>query len=307
MIPESLKTIKRKIANTNGLPSDNNHDPSNVLKVGDTYYLWYTQHVNHLPYDAYANCKIMCCTSKDGCHWEKGFDALLPGTEGQWDETGVLTANVIPHEGRYYMFYTGVNRHYDDPGYKRCCGLAVSDHPSLMFEKFMEQPVFSPGKEGSWDDSCCDDISAVYWNGQWRIYYKGHTAGTSADDTMLGVAFSDKLTGPYCRYEGNPLLRGHAFAIWPYRNGLLLLSGLKHDHIGKIYGGDWHDPAGKQYLYYSEDGLHFEPCCEFANRAAGIYSPGSEADLTECFGIIVNTKNKHLERFLERVDFAREK
>ena len=50
-IPEELKRVKQILQETEGLPSDNNHDPSNVIFYNGCYYLWYTQHRNDRPYD----------------------------------------------------------------------------------------------------------------------------------------------------------------------------------------------------------------------------------------------------------------
>lgn len=296
-IPEELKRVKQILQETEGLPSDNNHDPSNVIFYNGCYYLWYTQHRNDRPYDHFADCKICCAVSEDGEHWRN-----------VWDCAGVLTANVIAYNGKFYLFYTGVGEAFaNGETEKRCCGLAVADRPEDTFVRVSETPVFQWDMLGKWDDQAVDDISILFWKGKWRIYYKGcNERETDPDKTMLGMAVADKLEGPYERYEGNPLIRGHAFAIWPYQSGLCLLSGLKHD-IGKIYGEDWNDPTGVQYLYYSEDGVHFEPCCEFPNRAAGIYVPADiegQKEISNYWGIGVKTHDTHKKRYLYRFGFG---
>ncbi len=313
MFPSELKNIRRVDVPSAGLPADNNHDPSNIIYADGLYYLWYTQHRNDRPYDHYTDCKIMCVTSQDGETWSEGFDALLPGEPGAWDEAGVLTANVTVHEGKYYMFYTGVqwgyNQEAKDEGWH--CGLAVANHPRGPWVRMHDRPVLVSGPEGAWDDRDTDDATAIYRQRRWWIYYKGTSAATpSSDNTLIGVAFGDQIDGPYTRYEGGALIRGHAFALWPYKDGVLLLSGLKHDSVGKIYGGDWNDPAGVQYLYYSEDGLHFTPVCEFPNRACGIYWPQDPAlrnDIRNCWGISVSTRDTHKKRYLQRFRFEEAK
>ena len=309
MIPEELRKIRRVDVESRGLPADNNHDPSNIILKDGLYYLWYTQHRNDCAYDHYTDCKIMCTTSPDGENWSPGVDALLPGPDGAWNDAGVLTANVNFYNGKYYMFYTGVRRDYAQPdtGQLWQCGIAVADHPKGPFQRMLDHPVLTRGPEGAWDDRSTDDVTALRRDGKWWVYYKGVSSTTaSADDTKIGVAFGDEITGPFTdRYEGGALIRGHAFALWPYREGYLLLSGLKHD-IGHIYGGDWNDPVGVQYLYYSDDGIHFEPACEFSNRACGIYWPEDPAlrnDLRNCWGVSVSTKDQHWKRYLQRFRF----
>ena len=48
-LPKELLEVERKTVETVNLPSDNNHDPSNILYDQGTYYLWYTQHDNERP------------------------------------------------------------------------------------------------------------------------------------------------------------------------------------------------------------------------------------------------------------------
>lgn len=308
-LPKELLEVERKTVETVNLPSDNNHDPSNILYDQGTYYLWYTQHDNERPYDHFADCKIMCCTSKDGIHWEEGKDALLPAESG-WDCAGVLTANVIHDKGRFYMFYTGEGTDFaEGKTTRRCCGLAAADTPDGPFERLGNEPVLQWEEEGSWDDEAVDDISAVFFQNRWLVYFKGsRLTEPDGDKTMLGLAWADTITGPYHRYEGNPVIRGHAFSIWPYKEGLCLLSGLKHrEGEGRIYGDNWNDPEGIQYLYYSEDGIHFEPCAPFPNRASGIFIPEGEdqKDITKYWGVSVATADAHKKRYIERFDFIK--
>lgn len=303
-IPHELMKVKRKTVETVNLPADNNHDPSNILFYRGTYYLWYTQHDNNRPYDHFADCKIMCCTSTDGYHFEDGKDALLPSEDG-FDCSGVLTANVIYHDHRFYMFYTGVGTEFaEGKTTRRCCGLAVSDTPDGVFERLASNPVLMWEDEGGFADEAVDDISAVYYKGRWLIYFKGSSlTEPDADKTMLGLAYADDITGPYRRYGGNPVIRGHASSVWPYKDGLCLLTGLKHkEGEGKIYGDDWDDPEGIQYLYYSDDGIHFTPCAEFPNRASGICIPQGQdrEDITKYWGVSVATKDSFRKRYIER-------
>ena len=308
-IPQELTRVRRAPHPAQGLPADNNHDPSNILYYGGRYYLWYTQHIHGLPYGHYTGCKIMRVSSVDGEHWADPTDALLPGPAGSWDAGGVLTANVVCAGGKYYLWYCGVSEAYSDEAPSpRSCSWAVADTPEGPFLRKPAGPAFGPGSPGQWDDLAVDDVTALYWDGEWRIYYKGTSrCEQDPDMTQLGFARARDIGGPYHRDALCPLIRGHAFSIWPYKNGLLLLSGLKHTaHEGYVYRGDWRDPAGHQYLYYSVDGVHFAPCCEFENRASGIYAPkGAHADdITKMWGVAVNTRDGHLGRYIERFDFA---
>lgn len=307
-IPEELFQIQRENVVAEMLPADNNHDPSNILFHNGRYYLWYTQHDPDRPYDHFADCRIRCCTSEDGYHWDRHFDALLPAENG-WDSAGVLTANVIQDGNRFFMFYTGVGADYAaKETTRRCCGLAVSDNPDGIFNRISDAPVLMWGEEGSWNDESVDDVSAVYFRGKWMIYFKGtRFSEPAADKTRLGVAFADHIGGPYQFYENNPIILGHAFSIWPYKDGLCLLTGLKHkEGEGTIYGDDWNNKKGVQYLYYSDDGLNFVPCSKFDNRATGMFVPDGDlkADIQNYWGVSVSTRDTHKKRYIERFNIV---
>lgn len=303
MMPEELRKVRQVFTETANLPSDNNHDPSNILYFEGRYYLWVTQHMHGKPFEHFRDCKIIRTTSADGINWDDPVDALLPSEDG-WDSGGVLTANVTLWQGKYHMFYTGVDREYTYSHFNRYCGIAVADTPNGPFVRYEGNPVIGPSGIG-WDEDSADDVTVFEHNGMFRLYYKGSNPGYTSDDTQIGLAVSDSITGPYKRYEGNPINKGHAFAIWKYKHGFLFLSGLKDGAEGRIYGGDWNDPKGTQSLYWSEDGVRFEPCCLLANRAAGIFQ-GNGQDITTCWGVTVKTKNREFGRYVERFDFVLE-
>jgi beta-xylosidase len=243
----------------------------------------------------------MLTRSEDGYHWTPPEDALLPSREG-WDSGGVLTANVTEWEGLYYLFYTGVDPQFDVTHSRRYAGYGVSESPLGPWKRGAE-PLLGPGGKG-FDEDSADDVTVFYKDGKFRMYYKGSYPGLDGNHTEIGVAFSDSITGPYRRYEGNPIMPGHAFAIWPYAGGYLYLSGRKDTNEGTVYNDDpeWKDPRGRQSLFWSEDGLAFEPCCPFENRAPGIYA-GSTTDLTKCWGVSVKTRNGSMGRYIARFDF----
>lgn len=304
IIPEELSKVERMAMPTTGLPQDNNHDPSNIIKYNGRYYFWYTDHIAGQPYNHFDHCRIMMTTSPDGIKWDKGIVALVPSETG-WDNGGVLTANVFKYNDKYYMWYIGVGRNYNNE--PRNCNIAVADSPDGPFTRLGDNPILFHGKPGSWNDSSVDDVSTIYFNGKWMTYFKGMTyAKDDGDFSMLGVAFSETPFGPYKYYEGNPIIRGHAFSVWTYKNGVLLLSGLKDkENEGYMYRGNWEDPNGHQYLYFSTDGLNFKPVAEFENRASGIYIPeGNDGEwIGNYWGVSVKSRNGHSGRYIEKFGF----
>ena len=81
-------------------------DPSDIIKVGDTYYIYYTK-----IYGKAAGYwgTIWCASSKDKGHtWTELGEVLSTGKKGTFDSFAVFTPNIIYTKGAYYMYYTGI-------------------------------------------------------------------------------------------------------------------------------------------------------------------------------------------------------
>lgn len=266
-----LKQVRKNIVATTGLPDTGNHDPSNIIRYKDRYYCWYTQHWGE--WEAFLKTKVMVVTSADGYRWEHKQDALVPSTDKKaWDCEGVLTAYVVPWESRYYMFYSGVGSDYVNANVSpRGIGIAIADTPDGPWERLGKAPVLFP-EPGKWDEVCCDDANLIFHDERWLFYYKGRKIGSQPHSSQIGLATSTDITGPFTKHEANPLIAGHALSLWPYKEGFLFIGG-----------------GNNQKLYWSEDGLRFEECCDFPNAATGLYTKvvqdGSQQDVSAFWGI----------------------
>ena len=82
-IPDELYLIEKAEVETTGLPSDNNHDPSNVIYYEGRYYVWYTQHMvtPGQPYDHFAHNRIDYITSPDGIRSTSCWGVCAPSTD----------------------------------------------------------------------------------------------------------------------------------------------------------------------------------------------------------------------------------
>jgi hypothetical protein len=284
-VPPELRNATRKKVETEGLDQDETlerHDPSNVLRYNGKYYLWYTE---HLPKDPFIGTYVQLATSANGYQWTVQGTALDKGQPGEPDEQGALTSYVVPHDGRFYMFYTRVPptfRHYNTS--KRGIGYAVADTPDGPWVK-QKETILWPG-DNTWDDLCCDDANVLHREGKWWLYYKGRTLGDEPGDSMVGVAISDKLTGPYRKHPANPLFKGHAFAAWVHRTGVAATGG--HE--------------GKRVLHWAPDGIHFQVAGEFDNKSIGFYCPENFGDGTNNRGVtwgfdVARAKPRYVYRF----------
>ena len=225
-------------------------DPSDVIKVGDTYYVWYTK-VTHdqlperdrrLAHSGYVGT-IWYATSRDEGHtWIERGEALATGKPGTFDAHAVFTPNILKAEGKYWLFYTGVR---PTPGCAQggfannsvndftAIGLAVADTPDGPFLRVSETPVLSPSKASDnpkrvpskFGSYRIDDASLLIRNGQYWLYYKGRNLDDGPQGprfTKMGVAIATHIEGPYVRQnDGNPILdKSHEVLIWPHREGV---------------------------------------------------------------------------------------
>ena len=76
------------------------NDPS-VVKVGDTFFLYYTR----APVD--VRDEIALATSADGVTWQERGTVLGPGADGAWDSLLVGRPSVLHENGRFRMWYDG--------------------------------------------------------------------------------------------------------------------------------------------------------------------------------------------------------
>lgn len=264
-IPEELMTPNYRITKLEGIGYDQRfgrQDPSNVIKLGDTYHVYTSKFTGNTPYTGV----IGHATSIDGVHWKEQDDALAKGPADAWDNYGVLTPYVMAYKGKYYLYYTssrelsGESWAIRGPNSGRHIGLAIADSPNGPWQKLPE-PVLSPGREGEWDSYLVDDAHVIVRAGKFWLYYKGGDINVSADTTAWGLAVSDSPTGPFVKAKENPLIGGHTVCVWPHREGVAALI----------------DNAGpeKFTVQWSADGIHFKRAAkiEHVHTGCGPYDP----------------------------------
>jgi beta-xylosidase len=283
-IPAELRNATRETVQITGIGQDTvleRHDPSNVIRHNGKYYLWYTEHP---PKDGFIGTYVQLATSEDGHRWTVQGTALKKGGVGDPDEQGSLTSYVVPHKGRFYIFYTRVPGSFRSANESvRGIGYAVAESPDGPWIK-QKETILWPSNSG-WDSLCCDDTNILYREGKWWLYYKGRTHGDKGSASQVGVAISDNLTGPYKKHPNNPLFKGHAFAAWVHRGGVAAT------------GGDNH-----RKLLWSPDGIHFMVAGNFDNKSVGFYCPENFGDGTNVRGVswgfdVARTKPRYIYRF----------
>ncbi|CAA6677562.1 MULTISPECIES: family 43 glycosylhydrolase [unclassified Lentimonas] len=267
--PQDLGTVEFSRTKLTGIGEEagvSRRDPSDVIKVGDLYYIWYSRGPVRTGYDA----TVWYATSEDGINWTEKGQAVGKSTEpGAWDEASVFTPNILVAEDKYWLFFTGISKNMKvRPDSK--IGIAVSDSPDGPWERLPNNPVLSnsPNKE-DFDSHLVDDSCLIVRDGKYWFYYKGRQLGKKASQTQMGLAIAEKPGGPYVRHEANPVIPGnHEVVVWPQGTGVGAM-------IGKVGPKDL-----VRTIQYSEDGVNFTTTHKMSEEAfaGGTYRPEAFTD-----------------------------
>jgi hypothetical protein len=212
-------------------------DPSDVIKVGDTYYVYYTKVYGRGP--GYWGT-VWCASSKDeGYTWTELGEVVGLGKKNTFDSQATFTPNILYANDKYYLYYTGVkptpanekgefenNSTTDITG----IGLAISDSPEGPFTRISDEPILKVSPEpDKFDSYRVDDAVLMYRNGIYWLYYKGrgrsHGHG-GPGHTQMGVAFSKDPEGPFTKLDRTILSESHEVMLWQQGNGVGALASL---------------------------------------------------------------------------------
>ncbi|WP_146581525.1 family 43 glycosylhydrolase [Neorhodopirellula pilleata] len=239
-------------------------DPSDIIKVGDLYYVWYSKGAQSHGYDA----TVWYATSPDGHTWSEKGESLARGGVDSWDEQSVFTPNILVAEGRYWLFYTAVPKPFVNKGTettKTAIGIAVSNSPNGPWEKLDTNPILKTSENhDDFDSLRIDDACLIVRDGKYWMYFKGRQWNKSPGETKMGVAISEKPDGPYIKHSGNPIIGGnHEVLVWPQGQGVAAMIGT----VGP--------KSITRSILYADDGLHFSKTHAVVDvpTAAGAYRP----------------------------------
>ena len=248
-------------------------DPSAVIKVGDTYYTWYSRSTGPsqgfggdienekvFPWD---RCDIWYATSKDGWTWEEQGIAVARGKKGTFDDRSVFTVECLPHDGKYYLTYQTVGGPYT-VRVKNQVGMAWSESPEGPWTK-LDEPILSPADNGIWkgekqdrfavekkgdfDSHKVHDPCLMFFNDKFYLYYKGEQMGEEITfggrQIRHGVAVADNPLGPYVKSKYNPISNsGHEICVWHHGGGIAALITT--------------DGPEKNTIQWAPDGINFD-------------------------------------------------
>jgi hypothetical protein len=243
-------------------------DPSDIIKVKDLFYVWYTKGKVADGFDA----TVWYATSPDGHDWTEKGEALERGPKGSWDEQSVFTPNIMVAKGKCWLFFTAVPKPFTNKGNKAtksAIGVAVADSPDGPWRKSEANPIHrTSDNPAAFDSMRVDDACLVVREGRYWLYYKGRQWDNTPANTKMGVAIAEKPGGPYVKHSGNPIVDGgHEVVAWPLGKGVAALINIGPQGIGRT-------------LQYAPDGLGFSKMQDLVQipRGAGAYRPEAFTD-----------------------------
>lgn len=260
-------------------PNVSRRDPTKVLKIDGTYYVWYTcrrsefppaglkKATDEVPGTDWDLADIWYATSQDGFTWEEQGLAVRRPEKPIRGFRSICTPDVLVWNGKYYLYFQAYSPMV---GGQQYCPVmaALADSPGGPW-KLVEKPVIEPGPLGSWDNIKINDPYLLVYQGKIWMYYKGAPIerGDQYVLRMQGVAIADDPLGPFTKSPLNPVINsGHETCMWPWESGIAALVAL--------------DGPEKNTIQYAADGENFEiaSILQVPPIAPGPFIPDAFAD-----------------------------
>jgi len=267
-------------------------DPSDVIKLGDTYYVFYARAIHSdwakygwkgRPYLASGYYgTIWYATSRDGKKWTERGEALGRGAAGKLDSNGVFSPNVIRAAGgKVYMYYTGVpsgfaNNNRTDHTYIFGAELTFDNKGGVSGAKRLNRgaPILSPTAKQTHAgkplfDSYRVDDPVLLWRDydgdgdlELGLYYKGRAEAGAPSGTKMGVAIAKSPEGPFVRHANSRNGRfaqdhNHEIMVFAFGKGVISIGSMAGKGLG---------------VFYDDKGVAFARTAGYTGR---IFAPGA--------------------------------
>lgn len=224
-----------------------------VVYDGRAYRMWFegsrTLVEGESPY--LYNGNIGTATSADGITWELangGQPVMTPGPSGAFDDYALSHPDVIFKDGRYLMWYGGVDGRQAPSSVRvERIGLASSPDGIHWTRENSGQPVVEIGPAGAHDSIQSTGAAVLFIDERYLMWY-------GAYDGIHTIMFAESDDGIVWRKNLNPV------------------SGIDEKHVGVVGPSVWWD--GREYVMFytkvldeqwrlfaatSTDGLHWTP------------------------------------------------
>jgi len=291
VVSDSVKFLYSEVTGIGRDTLYNRRDNSDVIKVGNKYYVWYTRMDSPVTSGYWGT--IWYATSEDEGHtWQEQGMSIGLGDEGAFDSHSVFTPNILAYKGKYYLYYTAVQPTPGNPNKEfegnstndfTAIGLAVADSPDGPFIKVKNNPVLDISEVAEdFDSYRIDDAAMLVKDDKIWLYYKGRSIIHGKDGpklTKMGVALADQPEGPFVKHPEPLIDKGHEVLIWQEEGKVLSLACLS------------------KTIYQADDGLDFSLIQEGLSdlpKAPGLYRPhledGNTAQNIPGWGISMKVK-----------------
>jgi hypothetical protein len=234
-------------------------DPSKIIRIDGTYYVWYTYRdtiappsgaqnaTDEIPSTDWDLSDIWYATSEDGFTWEEQGPAVVRPPHGEYGWRSVTTTDILIWEGKYYLYFQGFNEAPGTRGDRAAVSVAQADSPEGPWQ-LIGRPVIDFGGPNDWDANAIHDPYPVVFKGKIHVYYKGSPGLNGANGTIVraqGVAIADDPLGPFTKSPLNPVINsGHETSVFPWQDGLAAIISL--------------DGPEKNTIQFTRDGVNFE-------------------------------------------------
>jgi len=161
-------------------------DHTLVQADGDTFHLFYIKADETLPESQRAK-SLGHATSIDLVHWQYHPD-VIPVVPNTWEESFVWAPYIVRFANVWFMYYTGVNRHY-----AQAIGLAFSQN-LYYWVKCDLNPVYTPSTSwAAWSSSTWSNCRDPYVVRDGNLWYMCTTASTQELKGAVSLASSPDL------------------------------------------------------------------------------------------------------------------
>lgn len=192
--------------------------------------------------------------------WRRLGAVFAPTGEQWWARShAALPTPVHVNNDTFRFFYS--SRDANKRSHVGWVDVAVSDHPSVL--RVAEQPVLSPGEDGTFDDSGASIGCIVKNDGEYHLYYMGWNLGVRSPwRNAIGLARSSSLDGPFERFSPGPVLDRTPVDPYTLTYPCVLKTGPGQWRMW--YGSNLAAGLGEESLRhaikvaYSRDGAHWE-------------------------------------------------
>ena len=187
-----------------------------------------------------------------------------------WDADVTHNPNIIYHQGKYYLFYTGQygdGRSYPAHRNHQRIGVAIADQPAGPWTR-LDAPIIDVSEDKSAFDSLCvtNPAACIRPDGSVLLVYKAVQIVDGKEmggNVRFGVAIADRPDGSYAKQAGKVFEASEAGRHWMVAEDPFIWFSSKYGNkyfaIARDVVGSFTGSKGGICMFESLDGLDWKP------------------------------------------------